>query len=439
MQLRELLAWTLVKVGREEEAAQHFKAMAYLDLDAETQSSVLLGLGCLANRQYRHRQPAKRVREASSSFQPARTLEVVEEDDAEHGDEDLDIPVIEVTPPPERPAPPSAPEIPEIPVIEELPDGEDRAGPPPATEEPKKKKKKSTTEFASIEEALDASFEFTDPTGTSEVPVQDALEASFEFSVGLDDEEEQPEPAGGPQLPLPASQRGAAPVEPIAPVPTGEETPEEEFGAEVRLEAEPAEPGPVEAPERAAAADEPEPAAPAEEPRQARAVEPKAVFTGDLQLFAVPDLLDFLETSRRTGTLVITSQAGIGAVHLHQGRITGAASPATPNMGDLLLETGAVTGEQLTSAVQNQQDNCPDRLLGAILVEMGIVERAKLEEALVKQVKGALMEMVEWLTGRFAFEPDKRSQEETAAEIELELDTRSVLLDVLRQVDEQNR
>ena len=49
-------------------------------------------------------------------------------------------------------------------------------------------------------------------------------------------------------------------------------------------------------------------------------VQPKAVFTGDLQLFAVPDLLDFLESSRRTGTLVITSEEGIGAVYLHQGR-----------------------------------------------------------------------------------------------------------------------
>jgi hypothetical protein len=70
---------------------------------------------------------------------------------------------------------------------------------------------------------------------------------------------------------------------------------------------------------------------------------------------------------------------------------------------------------------------------------MGLVDRPALEEALVAQVKSALLEMVEWTQGRFAFEPDKRPEEETAGEIEIELDCRSVLLDVLRVHDEMNK
>jgi hypothetical protein len=48
--------------------------------------------------------------------------------------------------------------------------------------------------------------------------------------------------------------------------------------------------------------------------------------------------------------------------------------------------------------------------------------------------------MVEWTQGRFAFEPDK--QVETGAstgDVEIELDTRGVLLDVLREYDEANQ
>lgn len=60
---------------------------------------------------------------------------------------------------------------------------------------------------------------------------------------------------------------------------------------------------------------------------------PDVAFVGDLQLFALPDLLDFLQSSRRSGTLVITSDVGTMAVHLARGSITGAASPGATSLG----------------------------------------------------------------------------------------------------------
>jgi tetratricopeptide (TPR) repeat protein len=388
--LREALAWNLVKVGREAEAAEHFKEMAYLDLDPELQSSVLLGLGMLANRQHRGEQTGKRVRAASSSFKRSEaaasladpipdeepSLEIVVEENP-----DGDIPVIEVSPDP--PPPPPLP-------------AQGRA----------------TTKMETLDEALDASFEFGEPEQTSEVnSIQDALDASFEFSAesGM----AAAEPAGTPSEP----KASEAPESMRKRMTTGD-----------AIEALPDD-VPRPAPKPA-----PAPGMPSMVPK----VQPKPVFTGDLQLFAVPDLLDFLESSRRTGTLLITTEDGIGAVYLHQGRITGAASPNGANMGDLLMESGAITDEQLQQAVQHQKSDSPNQLLGTIMVELGLVDSAALQEALVKQVKGALLEMVVWTQGRFAFEPDKQEQG-GGADLEIELETRGVLLDVLRQLDEQNR
>lgn len=318
-QLRELLAWSLVKVGREEEAAEHFKEMASQKLAPEIQSSVLLGLGCLANRQFKHRQPGARVRATSSAFYQK---------------------------------------------VEEEPATDEFDGPG------------STRQARDVQEALDASFD---------VDAGDVSAAMDQFSaIQLDADEEEEITSPGSKVPLP-------------------------------------------------------PPVPPPSPAKARStVEPKAVFTGDLQLFAVPDLLDFLNSSRRTGTLVITSENGIGAVHLKDGFIAGAASPNSTNMGDLLIEEGVITADQLESAIENQKTKSPDRLLGSILLDLGMVERVQLQAALEAQVRGALGEMVGWTNGRFAFEPD-RNGPANPSEIELNLDTRGVLLDVLRQYDEQNK
>ena len=65
--LRELLAWNLAKLGHEEQAQLHFEALAADEKDAEVRASALLGLGCLANRRFGHRQSAARVHAAVSA------------------------------------------------------------------------------------------------------------------------------------------------------------------------------------------------------------------------------------------------------------------------------------------------------------------------------------------------------------------------------------
>lgn len=170
----------------------------------------------------------------------------------------------------------------------------------------------------------------------------------------------------------------------------------------------------------------------------------KAVFTGDLQLFAVPDLLDFLKTSQRTGILVITSEQGEGMVRLRRGMIIGADSPKTVKIGDLLVQKGAISKKQLAAATAFQEQGHPHQFLGDILVEWGWVDKKTLEDVMLAQVRSALVEMSTWNSGEFAFESDKRTanrkneEEIQSAKFHIELNTQAVLLDVLQQIDEQN-
>ena len=99
---------------------------------------------------------------------------------------------------------------------------------------------------------------------------------------------------------------------------------------------------------------------------------------------------------------------------------------------------GRVNAEQLRGAAEYQRAEGKDKLLGTILIERGLVDAEALEGVLVKQIKGAITELVEWTAGRFAFEPDKQRQRDSD-DVSVELDTEGVLLDVLRELDERNR
>jgi len=164
-----------------------------------------------------------------------------------------------------------------------------------------------------------------------------------------------------------------------------------------------------------------------------------AVLDGDLQLFRVADLIEFLYRSRRTGTLVITSEQGIGALHLRQGNITNATSPGCANIGDLLLGEGVIDAETLSAAAVAQTEATTPTLLGTIFAERFGVEADQIRAAIRQQVQGALRELLGWSEGRFAFEPDPSTDPQPGSEIDVVIDTLGVLLDAARLRDEESR
>jgi len=54
-------------------------------------------------------------------------------------------------------------------------------------------------------------------------------------------------------------------------------------------------------------------------------------------------------------------------------------------LGDLLLETGAVTQEQLQTALTKQQEDGSKELLGEVMITLGLIEESDLMMALRKQ------------------------------------------------------
>jgi len=323
--LREKLAWKLLHLGRVEDAEQHFRKLAELELDMDMRSSVRLGLGTVAAQSGPPKHPTRRLRAAMSSVPPALRAK-----QDEHSKPTRMLPAI------------------------------------------------STDQLT---EALE--------------PDSQILEIEAEEPAVIEAEAPQTaEPIPGRLIP--ADKRKTAPM-----------SPEEQD--RMALEAEPEEKSQT-----------------AMEALNGRT----AVFKGGLNHLGVPELLQFFHSSRMTGTLLISAEQGLGAVHFDGGMIAGAAAPKCRNLGDLLLAEEAVNEEQLEAAGKAQKAERDSRLFGAILVENGKVDRETMRIVLEKQVYLAIGEMMDWRDGQFAFAPDP-SEEPFPAELELCLDPQMVLLDVL--------
>lgn len=179
-----------------------------------------------------------------------------------------------------------------------------------------------------------------------------------------------------------------------------------------------------------------EPAAePLGEARRPTPTQTPALLTGSLELFALPDLLEFLRVGQRTGTLVCTSRAGRGTIHLRKGRILAAASPDVSSFGELLVERGAITREHLPE-LQRLQSQAPNATpLTTLLLAQELVARQPLQEALMLHVVRVLRRLMSWDSGDFSFDP----QEPSALEHGVDLDPQGVLLNIFKDMDEAQR
>ena len=163
-----------------------------------------------------------------------------------------------------------------------------------------------------------------------------------------------------------------------------------------------------------------------------------AVFSGQLSVFALPDLLEFLRSGRRTGLLVCSSAAGMGALRFRDGKITEAASPSMPGLGQLLVDARKISTLSLSKVASRQDPKQPGHLLGEQLVREGLVEVAAVEGALARQIELTIRELVPWKDGEFAFNQDGED-EAAATGISVALDPQAVLLDVFKEMDEASR
>jgi hypothetical protein len=157
---------------------------------------------------------------------------------------------------------------------------------------------------------------------------------------------------------------------------------------------------------------------------------------GRIERFTLPEILQLIASSRKSGTLGIQKDDTIVMLYFKDGNIIYGYGPRqTFHLGQLLKERGIITAQQLDEAVQIQSKTDNSKRLGEILMSRNSIDRADLESVVRKQVEELSYSLLSWETGSFKFYED---QYPTQEEITVQLSVENVVMEGLRRYDEMN-
>lgn len=154
-------------------------------------------------------------------------------------------------------------------------------------------------------------------------------------------------------------------------------------------------------------------------------------ITGEIEIFPLTEVLEFLKVHRSTGVLLINSELGHGELRMREGNLVGGHAPNTKDVLGVLVAMGLVADAEAHDRTQLAP---PDRV-ALELVEEGLITDETYREACVTQIQTALVELITWRKGDFTFGADRSGSLEGA----VSLDTRGALMDALRRLDESRK
>lgn len=170
-------------------------------------------------------------------------------------------------------------------------------------------------------------------------------------------------------------------------------------------------------------------------------------FTGDLEHLPIVDVIQLMNSSRKSGILSVKGKKGESRLVFKDGFIVSASHLNNSiRIGRILVDMGLISRDQLEKGLSKQQlDGGGRRPLAITLIELGLVREEDAHKGLQKLIEITLVEILTWKTGKFTLEAlsdsvscDFRYYPEKM-DHEVNLNTQSILMDALRIFDEKMR
>lgn len=170
-------------------------------------------------------------------------------------------------------------------------------------------------------------------------------------------------------------------------------------------------------------------------------------FVGDLEHMPIVDVMQLLHSTRKSGILSVKSRKGESRLVFKDGYIVSANHlDNTLRIGNILVEKGLITPENLECALQEQAGAGTDRKpLIITLVNNGLVGEEDAYQALEYLIEMTVVEILTWKRGTFSLDvaqatvPDGYRYYPERMSHEINVDTQGVLMDALRIYDEKMR
>ncbi len=158
-------------------------------------------------------------------------------------------------------------------------------------------------------------------------------------------------------------------------------------------------------------------------------------ISGSLRTMQFSELLQWLSTGLKTGTLVVRGAPGEKRIYFQRGKIVSSSSTVEREfLGRFLVGFGFITEEELLRALQVQQES--KVLLGKILVMIGAIREEELADLLRLKAAETIYDVFLWEDGSFAF---LDGEIPTLAMVTIASDVTGIVMEGLRRYDEWQR
>jgi hypothetical protein len=156
---------------------------------------------------------------------------------------------------------------------------------------------------------------------------------------------------------------------------------------------------------------------------------------GTLNTMSVSDLLQFLASGRKTGTLKLGLGDIVKHIYLEDGIIVGSSSNDPKEyLGQVLLHYGKIEEAQLQTAMEIQRQS--GGKLGVILASRGFVSQADVVEVLRTRTLEIIYDLFIWEEAHFEFFDSEPPPPEL---IRIRVEVTKVIMDGIYRIDEWSR
>ena len=158
-------------------------------------------------------------------------------------------------------------------------------------------------------------------------------------------------------------------------------------------------------------------------------------LSGNLRTMDLPEILQWISSGRKTGTLHIERRSVQKRISFRDGVIyTSWSNDPRESLGQFLVRFRAITEEQLFRALLRQESE--GKMLGSILVADGLITEDDLLAVLKAKAEETVYDLFLWPEGKFEFKDGDVPQN---VMVHLRMDVTSVTLEGVRRVDEWSR
>jgi len=170
-------------------------------------------------------------------------------------------------------------------------------------------------------------------------------------------------------------------------------------------------------------------------------------FTGDLSQLPIVDVIQLMNSTRKSGILGVKGRKGESQLVFKEGYIVSANHlNNSVRIGEILVEQGVVSRDDLERTLEAQKQAGRQRKpLIVTMLELGMVDEQKAYAGLQALIMMTIVEILTWRNGSFYLEAalcntgDNYRFYPESINREVNVDTQSILMEALRVFDEKLR